>query len=706
MKFEKRIVRDKQDLELYSNEDYLFLGKHIEENYGKFEIVLCEKVSSHISVDIAVVEPTPERDFYTLVTMGMGAHRMNVPPEYAEEKLERAELVICLPPDWDLDSSDEIWYWPIRWLKNLCRLHIEMNTWLGWGHTITTNGDVSENAAFRCLMLLTPWKFGENAHLCRLPGGDEINFYQILPIYEGEMEYKLRNGTDALLELFDADEAHVVDIHRESVCEGPDAEKNTEPFINRVERFWAWFSENERELSNMVEKRKEYDPERIVSFIDEGVSLISDDLFFNLGGNHEFNFSVDDNACLFYLLPFLISKMPDEYKEKWKFFPYMPGTGGGTFSLEMYGSKIDADKVMVSLEEDPDGEKYTIFFRNDALAALEESKRYSAFYTLMSNITGELLPFIFISNAVSREDLTDEMFPITELEARLKGAASKTGKMLDPSGSFTEYKFEPDDSNEPRFDVTKGITCYPSLISDYYKGDYSASIETSKYGAAPSFIAFAAAKRNDPDILLEECKRIARAVEEKILGKRGSGGEKGIITGYAAGTEYGYVDMLLFEHGSILETAAEALWPFPHIFFIYDLIPNSEGMHLCNGDGIDLLKELDILHENGAHRLILEAIYSTVPAEEWDFELAGRYARALNNVGLYEDALRLLLEYENEGKDNIKWNFRVGYSLYYLDREAEAAEYFQRCLDLGSDDKDTKKLLKSCLDIIKLKTDG
>ena len=35
----------------------------------------------------------------------MGAHRMHVPEELAEYKLERAELVIALPPDWKLDGE-------------------------------------------------------------------------------------------------------------------------------------------------------------------------------------------------------------------------------------------------------------------------------------------------------------------------------------------------------------------------------------------------------------------------------------------------------------------------------------------------------------------------------------------------------------------------------------------------------------------------
>ena len=87
-----------------------------------------------IHVDICVVPPSEERDYCTLVTMGMGAHRMNVPEELAEYKLERAELAIALPADWKLDQEsmkDEKWYWPIRLLKSLARLPIASDSWLG-----------------------------------------------------------------------------------------------------------------------------------------------------------------------------------------------------------------------------------------------------------------------------------------------------------------------------------------------------------------------------------------------------------------------------------------------------------------------------------------------------------------------------------------------------------------------------------------------
>ena len=107
---------------------------HIQQYFGKFENVFHELVSPDIHVDICVVPPSEERDYYTLVTMGMGAHRMNVPEELAEYKLERAELAIALPADWKLDQEsmkDERWYWPIRLLKSLARLPINCDSWLG-----------------------------------------------------------------------------------------------------------------------------------------------------------------------------------------------------------------------------------------------------------------------------------------------------------------------------------------------------------------------------------------------------------------------------------------------------------------------------------------------------------------------------------------------------------------------------------------------
>ncbi len=125
--------------ELYTEEEMSAVEQHIKRAFGEFDHVFHELVSPDIHVDICVVPPSEERDYYTLVTMGMGAHRMNVPEELTEYHLERAELAIALPSDWKLDEEsmkDERWYWPVGLLKVLARLPIASDTWLGFGHTI------------------------------------------------------------------------------------------------------------------------------------------------------------------------------------------------------------------------------------------------------------------------------------------------------------------------------------------------------------------------------------------------------------------------------------------------------------------------------------------------------------------------------------------------------------------------------------------
>ena len=189
--------------EVYTEEEMEAVEGHIQQYFGKVENVFHELVSPDIHVDICMVPPTEERDYYTLVTMGMGAHRMNVPEELAEYKLERAELAIALPADWKLDQEsmkDEKWYWPIRLLKSLARLPINCDSWLGHGHTVENREPFADNTKLCTATLIGPQDTEDGSEVCTLPGGEEVNFYQVIPLYEDELDYKLEHDVDALLD--------------------------------------------------------------------------------------------------------------------------------------------------------------------------------------------------------------------------------------------------------------------------------------------------------------------------------------------------------------------------------------------------------------------------------------------------------------------------------------------------------------------------
>ena len=188
--------------EVYTEEEMEAVEGHIDQYFGNVENVFHELVSPDIHVDICVVPPSEERDYYTLVTMGMGAHRMNVPEELAEYKLERAELAIALPADWKLDQEsmkDEKWYWPIRLLKSLARLPINCDSWLGHGHTVENREPFAENTKLCTAILIDPQGTEDGSEFCTLPGGGEVNFYQVIPLYVDELDYKLEHDADALL---------------------------------------------------------------------------------------------------------------------------------------------------------------------------------------------------------------------------------------------------------------------------------------------------------------------------------------------------------------------------------------------------------------------------------------------------------------------------------------------------------------------------
>ncbi len=201
--------RKNSEPEVYSEDEMSAIEQHIQSTFGAFDQVLHELDSPDIHVDICVVPPSERRNYYTLVTMGMGAHRMNVPKELAEYKLERAELAIALPPDWKLDKDsmqEQRWYWPVGLLKVLARLPISNDTWLGFGHTMEKQSPFAEDTELCAAILTGPQDMDLDTcgEVCILPGGEEVNFYQVLPLYREEMEYKLEHDADALLERLEA----------------------------------------------------------------------------------------------------------------------------------------------------------------------------------------------------------------------------------------------------------------------------------------------------------------------------------------------------------------------------------------------------------------------------------------------------------------------------------------------------------------------
>ncbi len=241
----------------YNEIDLNILEKYREENFGNFDNVFHEIVSDELHIDIYVSDPTEDRDYYILMTEGMGAYKMKVADGLNDNSLGRAELMLYLPSDWKMDFDDENNYWPLRFLKILARFPLNNDTWLGFYHSLGNGGEsFSDNNTFKNLFLLpfVDMKTGEVEHKSTmLSCGDTLNIFTVIPIYDEELLYKKEYGGYQLLKEMRAE--HKLE---DFLITNP-GRKNTFK-VNRFSDFDK-YSDTRLELEN---------PEQIVKFEDKG----------------------------------------------------------------------------------------------------------------------------------------------------------------------------------------------------------------------------------------------------------------------------------------------------------------------------------------------------------------------------------------------------------------------------------------------------
>lgn len=198
------------------------ISDHIEKYVGKINSVLHELISDTIHIDIHHVLPTKEKPFHFLITSGMSDLPMKV--STGPEELKYLELMVVLPESWEISSesfNDERWYWPFRQLKYLARFPHKYNSWFGYGHTIP-NGDPAEpfadNTKLDGVILLTPSLVPSEFLTLEINASKKIEFLVIVPLYAEEMDFKLRKGSDALLDkLIENEIDEVIVVNRKNV---------------------------------------------------------------------------------------------------------------------------------------------------------------------------------------------------------------------------------------------------------------------------------------------------------------------------------------------------------------------------------------------------------------------------------------------------------------------------------------------------------
>ena len=99
-----------------------------------------------------------------------------------------------------------------------------------------------------------------------------------------------------------------------------------------------------------------------------------------------------------------------------------------------------------------------------------------------------------------------------------------------------------------------------------------------------------------------------------------------------------------------------------------------------------LLEKIESLNEIEKYQEIIDLI-EALPAEQLNTELIGELGRAYNNIEEYEKGLEILKSIENEVGDTALWNWRIGYSYFFLEDYTKAEKHFLKVCEQEPDNE-------------------
>ncbi|WP_106793357.1 suppressor of fused domain protein [Aquimarina sp. Aq78] len=201
-----------------------WIDEHLDKFFDENLITVFHEIPTlDLHLDVYFIKPE-NAQFNILLTSGMSTLKMNV-SEQAENptKLEFAELMMLIPKEIEFEqvySGENKNDWIISILKQTAKFPHFYDTWIGIGHTIQAKEDMtpySNETEFVGALILPSVTFGKDFTEIK-KDGRKINIYNVLPLYKNEMEYKIENGYNKLLNLLiKSNGKEVLDLNRKNL---------------------------------------------------------------------------------------------------------------------------------------------------------------------------------------------------------------------------------------------------------------------------------------------------------------------------------------------------------------------------------------------------------------------------------------------------------------------------------------------------------
>jgi len=213
----------------FSNREHFYahsewIDDHLSKFFEEDQIFVFHEIPTlDLHLDVYLIKPEGTA-YNILLTSGMSLLKMNVSDQVEHpEDFEFAELMMMIPKSIEFgkiytgkNKND----WILSVLKKTAKFPHFYDTWMGVGHTIQAEEDLTSNSEDTDYVgaLILPSVTYDKDFTEIYRNGRKINIYSVFPLYKNELEFKVKKGYNRFLDvLIKANNGEMLEVNRENL---------------------------------------------------------------------------------------------------------------------------------------------------------------------------------------------------------------------------------------------------------------------------------------------------------------------------------------------------------------------------------------------------------------------------------------------------------------------------------------------------------
>jgi len=328
-----------------------------------------------------------------------------------------------------------------------------------------------------------------------------------------------------------------------------------ETYKSNVKDFWIWFEQNAPRLKETIDRGECSSLARETS---EAINKMIPHIGWCYGpgeddGSHALTLSPEGDRNHQFLAEYWIKQAPKI--KHWNFYSAKEGGDlAASHTINVGERDYSPEEIWVTPVINEQQEVIDITIWHPHFDELEDNGPLRITFIFLDELLGEYGVENWIGVIETKKDKFSESIPLMELAEYIE-SVKKTHKWkkLPPTETFHLYEPKAQDKSFPRSDTFVGTTSHMPLIQEYFGTGGKAEDLLDDAHAAFVFIRF------DKSILPEGSEVDVRSQIEDAINADLSKEQSGYSMGGAMGTDYAYLDFILFDGERSIELILQAM---------------------------------------------------------------------------------------------------------------------------------------------------